>query len=243
MINFYCELLLNNFPNSKIFAFNPRLIDLFEQMGSLHTLGEGFFAKNVLTHYERLLLPINLNNTHWVCFMIHFTEVDGKRVTHLFYFDSFGTPPSQKLMERIKALLVHLNSLQQPPLLIQDSLRVSHNTCRMQGDGHSCGPFICSFMKHVFTTSPLELGQVLSRVNRGQSNMREQMLEEMFVRKVALVEDDFQSGSSQSPESDHSWPEVRFSYPQESVCEKHLLISFDEDTYFCSVCGDFFPKK
>ena len=101
-------------------------------------LGKG---KNIFMDYSKLLVPINIDNVHWVLIVVY------TRTREIVYFDSLSTSTSESSEKYLRAMEDYLRAE------ISDKKLDFHlgegwrkrvcNTTSQQSNGRDCGVHVC----------------------------------------------------------------------------------------------------
>jgi hypothetical protein len=130
-----------------------------------------WIKKDVLRTLDRLFVPININNTHWVCLVVY---VQQKR---LRFMDSMGTAGTYYTTAMLRYLKLHLEL----ESIVDWTVDEQDGTLPRQEDGYSCGVFIIRYLDRIASDLPVQFDHSVKdmleyRKNIAHSIVRGQLL-------------------------------------------------------------------
>ena len=157
-VNLYMHLLNKYSAGSKrYFCFNSffmgKLTD--NHSGYSYSLVERWTRKIDLFSFERILIPYNIDNSHWALFDI--TNASGAR--HVRCLDSFGTAHGTAVGFLCRYMAdEHERRHGAPPTEPWKSKEPTDDEPRQTGNGTECGVFVCAAARHLAIGAPLDYG-------------------------------------------------------------------------------------
>ncbi|KAL6927513.1 hypothetical protein ACO0SA_003812 [Hanseniaspora valbyensis] len=137
--------------NDKLVAFSPFFITKLSNDGFNSVRRWLKMKKKDIMNLDKILIPINLNENHWVCSMVDF------RKKQIVYLDSMCNNKNRSsfiYLERIKEYVI-----KQSENKIGQDFEIKHLECPQQNNGFDCGIFVLMNLLQLAKDFPFILTQ------------------------------------------------------------------------------------
>ncbi len=134
---------------------------------SAHLHGGGTLRENLQDRTEiafvqdqaQMVVPVNINENHWVGLYIHFTNPDYQAPT-IVHVDPYGNIPAQDLGAAIARIFPRC------------TLQISRTRYQASGDGINCGPWTVALLEHLAKNNGTLPAMGLIDINRRRAQDR-----------------------------------------------------------------------